>query len=136
MFIRTALLGGACLFLLSPVFARQKDNQISSAFAADTFQGTVVDVSLGVSLPRPIYSPSPDYPAILKGKRRIRGVCVVGLIVDEHGRVHDLHVTQSLDPRLDQSAIDAVKQWRFRPAKMDGKPVAVFTSVDVNFGVY
>jgi protein TonB len=58
---------------------------------------------------------------------------VLGLTVDERGRVRDVHVTRSSDKRLDQNAIDAVKQWKFNPATRNGKPVAVFTSVEVDF---
>ena len=61
---------------------------------------------------------------------------MLGITVDERGRVRDVHVTRSLDKRLDQNAIDAVKQWKFKPAMRDGKPVAAFTSVEVDFRLY
>jgi len=52
------------------------------------------------------------------------------------GSVRDVHVTRSVDKRLDQNAIDAVNQWKFKPAVKDGKPVAVRTSVKVDFRLY
>jgi TonB family protein len=61
---------------------------------------------------------------------------VLALIVDQRALVRDVHVTQSLDKRLDQNAIDAVKQWKFKPALKDGKPIAVRTSVEVDFRLY
>ena len=61
---------------------------------------------------------------------------MLALIVDQRGLVRDVHVTQSLDKRLDQNAIDAVKQWKFKPALKDGKPIAVRTSVEVDFRLY
>ena len=61
---------------------------------------------------------------------------MLGITVDERGRVRDVHVTRSLDKRLDQNAIDAVKQWKFKPAMRDGKAVAVFTSVEVDLRLY
>ena len=61
---------------------------------------------------------------------------MLALIVDQRGLVRDVHVTQSLDKRLDQNAIDAVKQWKFRPAVKDGKLIAVRTSVEVDFRLY
>ena len=61
---------------------------------------------------------------------------MLALIVDQRGLVRDVHVTQSLDKRLDQNAIDAVKQWKFKPAVKDGKPPAARTSVEVDFRLY
>ena len=61
---------------------------------------------------------------------------MLALIVDQRALVRDVHVTQSLDKRLDQNAIDAVKQWKFKPALKDGKPIAVRTSVEVDFRLY
>jgi periplasmic protein TonB len=73
---------------------------------------------------------------VRKGKHKIQGICVLGLTVDEHGSVRDVNVTRSLDKRLDQTAIDALKQWKFKPATKDGKPVAVRTSASVEFRLY
>ena len=70
------------------------------------------------------------------GKNKIHGTCVLTLKVDEQGAVHDVHVTRSLEKRLDHNAVDAVKRWKFRPAMRDGKPVAVLTSVEVDFRLY
>jgi periplasmic protein TonB len=81
--------------------------------------------------------PDPDYPvSIRNGKHKILGTCVLGLTVDASGKVHDVHVTRSLDKRLDQNAIEAVKQWKFNPAMRNGKPIAVFISVEVDFRLY
>jgi TonB family protein len=74
--------------------------------------------------------------SVRKGKHKIQGTCVLALIVDQRGLVRDVHVTQSLDKRLDQNAIDAVKQWKFKPAVKDGKPTAARTSVEVDFRLY
>jgi periplasmic protein TonB len=74
--------------------------------------------------------------SLRKGKHKIQGTCVLGLTVDEQGMVRDVHVTRSLDRRLDQNAVDAVKRWKFKPAIRDGKPVAVLTSVEVDFRLY
>jgi protein TonB len=69
-------------------------------------------------------------------KHKIQGTCLLELTVDELGNVRDLHITRSLDKRLDQNAIDAVKQWKFNPAMRSGKTVAGFTSVEVDFRLY
>jgi TonB family protein len=74
--------------------------------------------------------------SLRKGKHKVQGTCVLALTVDEQGAVRDVHVTRSLDKRLDQNAVDAVKQWKFKPAMRDGKPVAVLTSVEIDFRLY
>ena len=61
---------------------------------------------------------------------------MLALVVDENGRPRDVHVTRSVNKVLDQNAINAVTQWRFKPALRDGKPVAVRTSVEVGFRLY
>jgi periplasmic protein TonB len=86
--------------------------------------GQLLDVGPGTSRPQPIITPDPDYPLSLR-KRKIQGICVLGLTVDEHGAARNVHVMRSLDKRLDRNASDGVKRWRFKPAMRDGKPVVV-----------
>jgi TonB family protein len=52
--------------------------------------------------------------------------------IGEDGSVEDARVLRSI-PLLDQAAIDAVMQWRFRPTLLNGKPVPVIMTVTVNF---
>jgi periplasmic protein TonB len=58
---------------------------------------------------------------------------MLSLIVDEEGKPQAIKVVRSLHPGLDQKAIEAVSQWRFRPGQKDGMPVRVMGSVEVNF---
>jgi TonB family protein len=70
-------------------------------------------------------------------KERIQGICVVSLIVDAKGVPQNVHVIRSLEPSLDDNAVDAVKQWRFKPAMKDGTtPVPVMVTVEVDFHLY
>jgi TonB family protein len=121
-----------CLLLLSLGFAQQESDKATSSP-----QGAVIDIGPGIATPQPVFSPDPDYPvSVRKGKHKIQGTCVLGFVVDERGMVRDVHVARSLDKRLDQNTIDTVKQWKFKPAMKDGKPVAVRTSVEVEFRLY
>ena len=65
----------------------------------------------------------------------IEGVVSLDAVVLADGSVGDVTVTKSLDTvySLDQQAIDAVKQWQFKPATKDGKPVAVQVPVEIHF---
>jgi len=63
---------------------------------------------------------------------RIQGVVKFTAIIDKDGRVANLQVNSG-HPLLIPAAIDAVKQWRYRPTLLNGDPVEVRTDVDVNF---
>ena len=64
------------------------------------------------------------------------GVVVLQLVVGPDGLPRDIRVVQTLGLGLDEKAIEAVKKWRFEPAKKDGKPVAVAVNIQVDFHLY
>jgi protein TonB len=64
---------------------------------------------------------------------RIVGTVTVALVVSSKGIPKDVRVIKGLEKELDQSTVEAVEQWRFEPAKKDGKPIAVRVSLDVAF---
>ena len=64
---------------------------------------------------------------------RIVGKIVIRLIVTSKGLPKDPSIVQGLDDEVDQSALAAVKEWRFDPAKREGMPVAVRIEVEINF---
>ena len=61
---------------------------------------------------------------------------MVSLVVTPDGAAHGLRVVRSLGMGLDEKALEAVRQWRFEPARKDGKPVAVAVDVEVNFRLF
>lgn len=61
---------------------------------------------------------------------------MLGLIVGSDGRPHDIRVSRSLGMGLDEKAIEAVRQWKFEPARKNGQPVAVQINVEVDFRLY
>jgi protein TonB len=97
--------------------------------------GGVFRVGGGVSAPRVLENPSPDYSEEAR-KAKFQGTVVLWLIVDSSGRPRDVRVARSLGMGLDQKAIEAVRLWKFRPAMKDGTPVAVQINVEVNFHLY
>ena len=58
---------------------------------------------------------------------------LLSVIVDEMGRPNHVKVLRSLGLGLDQKAMDAVSQWRFKPGQKDGKAVPVIATIEVNF---
>jgi TonB family protein len=99
------------------------------------FGGGLFRVGGGVSAPRALYAPDPEYSEEAR-KSKYQGVVVLWLIVGADGRPRDMRVSRSLGMGLDQKAIEAVRQWKFEPAMKDGKPVAVQINVEVNFRLY
>lgn len=82
--------------------------------------------------PRATYHPEPKYPK-KHGKTRLPGTVVLELVVGSDGLPRDVIVFSSLAPDFDKEAVDSVKQWKFHPATLDGKPVATKIHVDVPF---
>lgn len=97
--------------------------------------GKVFTVRDGISPPRLIYSPNPNYTEEAR-RAKYEGVCVLSVIVGADGKIYNLHVARSLSYGLDDKAIEAVRQWRFEPSIKDGKPVAVAINVEVTFRLY
>ncbi|HZQ24255.1 MAG TPA: energy transducer TonB [Terriglobales bacterium] len=97
--------------------------------------GGVFRVGGGVSAPRPVFTPDPEYSEEAR-KAKYQGTCVLWLIVGPDGHPRDIRVARTLGLGLDEKAIEAVKQWKFEPAMKDGKPVAVQINVEVSFRLY
>jgi TonB family protein len=97
--------------------------------------GGVFRVGGGVSAPRALDTPDPEYSEEAR-KAKYQGVCILWLIVGPDGHPRDVKVARSLGMGLDQKAIEAVRKWKFEPAMKDGKPVAVQINVEVNFRLY
>lgn len=97
--------------------------------------GGVFKVGGGISAPRPLSTPDPEYTEAAR-QAKIEGTCVLGLIVDAEGHPRDIHVIRGLGYGLDEKALETVKQWTFEPAKKDGQPVNVQVSVQVGFHLY
>jgi protein TonB len=95
----------------------------------------VRQVGGNVTAPIPIYQPEPEFSAEAK-KSKFMGVVTVSIIVDKKGRPQNVHVTKGVGHGLDEKAVEAVKKYRFIPAKENGKPVAVGMNVEVNFEIF
>lgn len=97
--------------------------------------GGAYRVGGGVSAPRATYSPDPEYSEEAR-KAKYQGTVVLWVVVGPDGRPHDIRVQRTLGMGLDEKAIEAVRLWKFDPARKDGQPVAVQINVEVNFRLY
>jgi TonB family protein len=97
--------------------------------------GGIFHVGGGVSPPRAIFSPEPEFSEEAR-KAKYQGVVTLALVVGTDGRPSNIRVQSSLGMGLDEKAIEAVKNWRFEPAMKDGHPVRVEIAVEVDFHLY
>ena len=89
----------------------------------------------GVTVPQVIYNPEPSFSDEAR-KAKMQGVVVLLLVVGNDGRTYNIRVGQSLGMGLDEKAIEAVSRWRFKPATLNGQPVATQIAVEVDFHLY
>ena len=90
-----------------------------------------VRVSQGVSEGNLINRITPPYPPMAK-MARVQGAVVLQAVISKQGTIENLRVVSG-HPMLVQSALDAVRQWRYRPYLLNGEPVEVETQITLNF---
>jgi len=92
-----------------------------------------VRVSSGVSTGLLIKKVTPNYPPLAK-QARIQGHVLLQAEISKEGTIQNLQLISG-HPMLAPAAIEAVKQWRYKPYLLNGEPVAVETQVDVVFSL-
>jgi TonB family protein len=97
--------------------------------------GSVFRPGRGISVPRPIYDPEPEF-SVEARRAKYQGVVMLQLVVDADGLPRNIQVTRSLGMGLDEKAIEAVNKWRFQPARKNGQPVPVLINVEVDFSLH
>ena len=93
-----------------------------------------VRVSQGVTKGLLVSRVEPTYPTVAH-EARVQGVVVLTAIIGKDGNVERLQL-ESGNPLLVQAAIDAVKQWRYKPFLLNGQPVEIETTITVNFQLH
>ena len=99
------------------------------------YGGGVMSVGGGVSAPEVIHSVDPGFTDEAR-RASLQGTVGIQLIVDSQGNPQDVHVVRHLGMGLDQKAIDAVRQYKFRPSMYQGHPVAVQLVIEVDFRLH
>ncbi len=110
-----------------------------SAASADSAAGTAAvpppaTLPPGSKPPVLIFKKEPEYSEVAR-KAKYQGSVILYLEVDETGQPTNIKVLRSLGLGLDEKAIEAVKQWRFKPGTENGVPVTMPTQVKVDFSL-
>jgi len=79
-----------------------------------------------------IFKPEPEYPESLREKG-IQGLVLLEGVISKEGEPLSFKVLKSPDPGLAQAALDAVQQWRYQPTLLNGEPVEVVTTIEIEF---
>ncbi|HYI13370.1 MAG TPA: energy transducer TonB [Thermoanaerobaculia bacterium] len=96
--------------------------------------GPWLRVEEGITPPVPEKRVDPIYPEEYR-RAKVAGLVVLEVAVSQAGTVENVGVVKSLAPGLDMSAVNAVRQWTFKPALRDGKPVPVLYNMTINFSL-
>ena len=96
------------------------------------FGDGVYKVGKGTTAPVLLYKKEPEYSEEAR-KAKFQGTVMLAVEVDASGRAINLRVVRSLGLGLDEKAMEAVRQWKFKPGYHDGKPVTVAATIEVNF---
>jgi TonB family protein len=86
----------------------------------------------GVTMPKVMYKVDAKYSQAARDAG-VEGTVVVYVEVAPDGRAHNMHIERGLHADLDKNTLDAISNWRFKPATKDGKPVTVHATVETNF---
>jgi protein TonB len=86
----------------------------------------------GVLPPEPLSRVEPRYTETAR-RLRVQGLVILEAIIDAEGQVTDVKVLRGLPAGLDQQAVQAVQQWRYKPARFGDRPVPVIMTVTVQF---
>ena len=76
----------------------------------------------------------PIYPEAAR-KMRIQGIVTLEAIISKEGTVKSVRVLRGVDPLLDNASMRAVQQWKYQPATFEGRPVPVYLTVRMTFGL-
>lgn len=85
-----------------------------------------------ITMPQLIYYPKIDFP----GKQHKTGMNRVELVVGVDGKPSDIRIVRSLRADYDEQTMNSVRQYRFKPAELDGKPTAVQIAIEVRYKIW
>ncbi len=93
-----------------------------------------IRITVGMTRPEIVHQVQPKYTELAR-RSGVQGTVIVEAIIDEQGRVTNVRVLRGLPMGLDRAAVDAIEQWRFKPATLANRPVKVFYTLTVNFTI-
>lgn len=122
------------LALGSSGFAQTRTSSSKVSAAPAPITQPVQPAKPPITPPAVLHTVDPEYPSEAR-RKKISGDVWIGMTVGTDGVPSDIHVLQSAGHGLDEEAVKAVQQYKFRPAMQAGVPVAVTVKVHVQFKI-
>lgn len=110
----------------------EKDRQVATAPSRAPDGSLAWRIGGEVKPPVATHKVDPKYPAEAL-KQQVGGICIVQLVIDEKGNVAHAASLSGPSPEIEQAAVDAARQWKFKPATRNGAPVRVFYMLTLSF---
>lgn len=88
----------------------------------------------GMEPPVPVRTIAPKFPDEMR-RAGNSGLVTVSCLIDEKGNVTDPKIVKASNDAFSEPALEALKKWKFKPAKKDGEPVAIRVNIPVQFNV-
>jgi TonB family protein len=104
----------------------------SAAWEATLEKSGVVPLKTATAAPKAVHAQDAKYTKEAKSLH-IEGRTVLGVVVDSTGTAVNIGILEPLGMGLDEEAVSAVKQWKFRPSTFNGQPVPARINVEINF---
>ena len=126
------VIGWCAVWCLADVSRAGRRAFCGLAMAVASTLAAAQEMKDGIVLPSVLKEVKPSYaPGAME--RKVQGSVWMAVVVLDTGDVGDVRVTKSLDAELDEKAIEAATQWKFKPGTKDGKPVAVEVTLEMTF---
>lgn len=100
----------------------------------DTGETRPIHITVGMKRPEVVRQVQPRYTELAR-RSGVQGTVIVEAVIDEQGNVTGARVLRGLPMGLDKAAVEAIQQWRFKPATLANKPVKVFFTLTINFTI-
>lgn len=130
--LSAATIGGSAFDAKAASPGREVDTKNTRTADTQPSDQKVVRVGGNIAAANLVKKVQPVYPASAKSAK-IQGTVELEVRISKEGVPEDLRVVSSPSDDLAQSALDAVRQWRYRPTLLNGNPVAIITDVMVNY---
>jgi TonB family protein len=121
-----ALAAAACVVLLPLAAAQTTKGQKTDS------DDRVYKMDDGISPPSLIFKVEPQYTEAARDAK-LMGTVHLTVRIEKDGSPQNITVVEGLPMGLDEKAVEAIKQWKFKPGMKDGRPVRVLANIEVNF---
>jgi TonB family protein len=119
----------------APIEARAKTirrSRVNAMGPKEAILASAVRMGPGMKPPTLLYKLEPEYSEEARAAK-LAGTVLLKIVVDIDGKAKDIEVVNGIGLGLDEQAVLAIQQWKFKPAEKDGLPLPVMAQIEVNF---